>query len=543
MQQALTPQQTQWVEKTLSALSLEESVAQLLCVSQAESSSAYWLRLIEKTPIGSMRARTKSADAYQALLREAQSRSPIPLLIPANMEHGASELGGYGTDFPWAMAAGAADDEVLMTARGHAIAVEARHIGVNWVFHPVVDLNYNPNNAITNVRSMGDQPERVGRLATATIRALQASGLAATAKHFPGDGIDDRDQHLLTTVNSLPFAQWRDTFGQVWRTVIEAGVMCIMPGHISLPDYQGYQERPEAAPPATLSPKLLVDLLRQELGFEGMIVSDNANMIGLRIRTNPEDQIVTSIAAGIDMYLNADPDRDFDRLLQGVRDGRVSEERIQDATRRVLEMKARLNLFESAFGPAPTAEQTAQFQETAQSMADKSVTILRQDEPLAVTLAPGDKVLTVTYGEFSPLFGERDLDQFDQALTERGYAVTHLLNPTSDDLRQTSEGSQAVFINLSITPFTTLGNIRMTDTFRTWGWRSLYLTHPQVAYTAFGSPYIAYEAPNLPRLITTYGRSTVSQRAAVKVWLGEIVAQGVLPVQMPQVQIKPWPVG
>ena len=406
----------------------------------------------------------------------------------------------------------------------------------------MVDLNYNPNNSITNVRSMGDQPDRVGRLAAATVRALQANGLAATAKHFPGDGIDDRDQHLLTTVNSLPFAQWLETFGRVWRTVIDAGVMCIMPGHISLPDYQGYQDRPEAAPPATLSPKLLVDLLRQELGFEGMIVSDNANMIGLRIRTNPEDQIVASIAAGIDMYLNADPDRDFDRLRQGVRDGRVSEERIQDATRRVLEMKARLNLFESAFGPAPTSEQTAQFQETAQSMADKSITVLRQDEPLTVALAPGDKVLTVTYGEFSPLFGEHDLEEFDQALTARGFNVTHLLNPSSDDLRQASESNQAVFINLSIIPFTTLGNIRMTDTFRTWGWRSLYLTHPQVAYSAFGSPYVAYEAPNLPRLITTYGRSTVSQRAAVKLWLGEIDAQGVLPVQMPQVQIKPWPV-
>jgi beta-N-acetylhexosaminidase len=542
MIQALPPKQAQWVEKTLSKLSLEESIAQLLCISQGESSKEYWLRLIEKMPIGSMRARTKSAQIYQALLQETQKHSPIPLLVPANMEHGAAELGGYGTDFPWAMAAGAADDEALMTTRGQAIALEARHIGINWVFHPVVDLNYNPNNPVTNIRSMGDQPERVSRLAVATIQALQANGLAATAKHFPGDGIDDRDQHLLTTVNSLPFAQWLETYGQVWRAVIEAGVTCIMPGHISLPDYQGYHDHPGAAPPATLSPELLVDLLRQELGFEGMIVSDNASMIGLRIHTNPEDQIVSCIAAGIDMYLNADPEHDFERLLQGVRDGRLSEERIQQATRRVLEMKARLNLFETAFGPAPTAEQTARFQEAAQSMADKSVTILRQNEPLTLTLEPGAKVLTVTYGQFSPLFGESDLEAFDQALAERGFEVTHLLNPTSNELRQAAQSHQAVFINLSITPFTALGSIRMTDSFRTWGWRSLYLTHPQVVYTAFGNPYIAYEAPNLPRLMTTYGRSIVSQRAAVKVWLGEMDAQGTLPVQMPQVQIKSWPV-
>jgi beta-N-acetylhexosaminidase len=540
MIQALTPTQNQWVETTLGKLSLEESIAQLLCVSQGESSKDYWLHLIDKTPIGSMRARTKSADVYQVLLEEAQNHSPIPLLVPANMEHGASELGGYGTDFPWAMATGAANDEALMTIRGEAIAVEARHIGVNWVFHPVVDLNYNPNNPITNVRSMGDHPQRVGLLATATIQALQANGLAATAKHFPGDGIDDRDQHLLTTINSLPFAQWLDTYGQVWRAVIDAGVMCIMPGHISLPDYQGYRERPEAAPPATLSPALLIDLLRQELGFEGMIVSDNAGMIGLTIHTNPEDQIVSSIAAGIDLYLNADPDHDFDRLLQAVRDGRLSEERVQQAARRVLEMKARLNLFESAFGPAPTAGQTARFRDAAQGLADKSVTILRQDEPLTLTLEAGDKVLTVTYGQFSPLFGESDLEEFDQALLEHGFEVTHLLNPTSEELREAALNCRVVFINLSIIPFTTLGTIRMTDTFRTWGWRSLYLTHPQVVYTAFGNPYIAYEAPNLPRLIALYGRSTVSQRAAVKFWLGEIEAQGTLPVHMPQVQIKAW---
>lgn len=323
--------------------------------------------------------------------------------------------------------------------------------------------------------------------------------------------------------------------------MIDAGVMCIMPGHISLHDYQGYRDTPEAAPPATLDPKLLVDLLRGELGFEGMIVSDNAGMIGLTIHTTPEDQIVQSIASGIDMYLNADPDHDFDRLLQGVRDGRLSEERVQQATRRVLEMKARLNLFEPTVAPAPTAAQSAHFQAAAQTMADKSVTILRQNEPLALTLQAGARVLTVTYGQFSPMFGESDLTEFDQSLTDRGFAVTHLLNPGSDELRQAAESCQAVFINLSVMPFVTLANIRMTDTFRTWGWRSLYRTHPQVVYTAFGNPYIAYEAPQLPRLICTYGRSTVSQRAAVKFWLGEIEAEGNLPVRMPRVEIKAWP--
>ena len=540
MIQTLTTRQTQWVDKTLSSLSLGECIAQLLCISQFHDSREYWLRLIEKTPIGSMRARAESAEAYRDLLLEIQQHSPIPLLIPANMEHGAAELRGYGTDFPWAMAAGAANDEALMVMMGQAIATEARYIGVNWVFNPVVDLNYNFDNPITNIRSMGDNPDRVSRLASTLIRAMQQHGVAATAKHFPGDGMDDRDQHLLTTINSLPFDQWLATYGRVWKAVIDAGVMCIMPGHISLPDYQGYSEQPEAAPPATLSRKLLVGLLRQELGYEGLIISDNASMIGLTVHVNAEERIVECLASGIDVYLNADPEYDFDRLMRAVRDGRLSEERIYQSARRVLEMKARLNLFETPVGPEPTSDQKVAFQDAAQAIADKSITVLRSDER-QLKLAPGSKVLTVTYAKLITMMGQTDLETFDQELRERGFRVEHLLNPTSDELRRMAKAHDAVFINLYITPMMSLGAVRMTDSFRTWGWRSLFVDHRNVVYTAFGSPYVAYELPHVPKLIATYGGSDVSQRAAVKVWLGEMEAQGTLPVRIPQVQIKPLP--
>jgi beta-N-acetylhexosaminidase len=541
MTQALTPQQAQWVDKTLNTLSLEQAAAQLLCISQFTDSREYWFRLLERVPIGSMRARAESADAYRELLMATQERASIPMLCPANMEHGAAEMQGYGTDFPWPMAAGAADDEALMSMMGEAIAVEARYVGVNWVFNPVVDLNYNFDNPITNIRALGDDPARVSRLASASIRALQQHGVAATAKHFPGDGIDDRDQHLLTTINSLPFAQWLETYGRVWRAVIDAGVMCIMPGHISLPDYQGYSERPEAAPPATLSRQLLVDLLRQELGFEGLIVSDNASMIGFTIHARAEDRVVACIAAGNDIYLNADPDHDFERLLGGVHDGRLSEERIYESARRVLEMKARLNLFDSPFGPAPTNEQEIAFQDAAQEMADKSITILHGEEQPSAVLAPGAKILTVTYAKLNPMMGQTDLEIFDEELRGRGFQVEHLLNPDSAELRQRADASDAVFINLYMAPLMSLGAVRMTDSFRTWGYRSLFMDHPNVFYTAFGSPYVAYEFPHLPNLIATYGGSEVSQRAAVKVWLGEIQAQGSLPVRIPQVTIKPLP--
>jgi hypothetical protein len=172
-------------------------------------------------------------------------------------------------------------------------------------------------------------------------------------------------------------------------------------------------------------------------------------------------------------------------------------------------------------------------------MADKSITVLRGDGGRPLELTAGAKVLTVTYGQLYPMIGLTDLETFDHEWRERGFQVEHLLNPTSDELRRMAQEHDVVFINLYFTPMMSLGTVRMTESFRTWGWRSLFVEHPAVAYTAFGSPYVAYELPHVPNLIATYGGSDVSQRAAVKVWLGEIEARGTLPVRMPQVKIRP----
>ena len=217
---------------------------------------------------------------------------------------------------------------------------------------------------------------------------------------------------------------------------------------------------------------LLVDLLRQELGYQGLIVSDNASMIGFVVHAGPEDRIVETIAAGIDVYLNADPEHDHERLVRGVMAGRLSEEQVYASARRVLEMKARLRLYEDPFGPMPTSAEKSTFKVTAQAMADKSITLLRRDGPGKPNLKEGAKVLTVTYAKLMEMMGQPDLEIFDQELSKHGFQVTHLLNPNSDELRRLADEHDAVFINLYITPMMSLGTVRMTDTFRTWGWRS-----------------------------------------------------------------------
>ena len=536
----LTPPQQQWVDRTLNGLSLEGAIAQLFNVSRPVEDPAEWLKVLERWPVGCLSARTRSAGAYQALVTEVQKNAPIPLLVVANMEHGASEWPDYGTDFPMLMAAGAANDEALIAQLGQATAREARQLGIHWVLTPSIDLNYNFNNPVTNTRALGDKPDLVNRLATVLIGALQAHGVAATAKHFPGDGIDDRDQHLVTSINTLPFDQWQATYGQVWRQAIAADVWTIMPGHIALPDYQGYCDNPDDAPPATLCKLLLTRLLREELGYTGLIVSDSTSMIGLTSRAAPAERIVRSLAAGIDLYLGAEPERDLPAVLQAVRIGRLTEARIYASARRVLELKAKLNLVEAPFGPTVTGEESAIFAQAAQALADKSVTILRGAEQIPAALTPGSKVLTVTIAKLNPMFGQKDLETFDEELQGRGFQVEHLLNPKTAELQEAAHRCDAVFVNVYVSPMTTLGTARVTlDHFGTWGWRALYTEYPHVYYTTFGSPYLLYELPHLPNLLATYSGGEVSQRAAVKVWLGEMAAQGVLPVTLPKIKVRP----
>jgi beta-N-acetylhexosaminidase len=265
-------------------------------------------------------------------------------------------------------------------------------------------------------------------------------------------------------------------------------------------------------------------------------------MIGLASRAPEGERIIRNIAAGVDVYLFPDPIKDFERLIQGVREGRLSEERIYQAARRVLELKARLKLYQDPFGPEPSETQKHTFQQAAQDMADKSITVVRSDGRPPLRLETGAKVLTVTIGQLNQFIGQADLETFDLELRRREYQVDHLLNPESDELRQKVAGYDLVFMNIFTPPAMVLGTIRtVVGGFRSWGWRSIFVDHPQVVFTSFGNPYLLYEMPHIPNLALAYGASEVSQRAAVKVWLGEIEPQGECPVKMPRVTVKPLP--
>lgn len=535
----LTGKQRKWVDDTLNKLSMEQLVGHLLCPESRNYSIRDWLDILAKVPLGCIFSCEKRLEENELLLRELQKASAVPLLVAADMEHGAIMFKKGVARFPDQMAVGAADDAELAYQMGRATAKESRCRGVHWTFSPVVDLNLNFQNPVTNHRSLGDNPDKTIPLFQAIVRGLQEDGLmAATVKHFPGDGVDDRDQHLCTSVNSLPKWQWEKLYGRVWRAAFDAGAMSVMAGHISYPDWQGFADSPADALPATLCESLQVGLLRRELGFEGLLVSDAAPMVGITSRVKAEEMALKNIVSGSDVFLFAEPVKDFERLMAAVKDGRLSEGRVREAARRVLEMKARLNLHVDPFGKQPSAVELKGFEASAQAMADKAATALRGPCRVPKKLAgKGKSVLTVTLTYVNKT-RQSDLEVFDAELKERGYEVEHLLNPEHNVLMKRCGEVSMVFVNVLSVMHLRIGTTRLTGEAVMPFWRSFYANHDNVFFSAFGSPYLLHEQPHLPNLLALYSAESTAQRAAVKVWLGEIKPEGVCPVRLPQVKVK-----
>lgn len=529
----LSPAQTAWVERTLASMSIEEKVGHLLCPEDRGWTPEQWRELLAEVPLGSAFFKYDPPERCVECIDLLQAEARIPLLIASDLEHGAGAMIAGAANYPYPMALGAAADPELAYRMGRDTAREGRAYGCHWTFSPVVDLNINFQNPVTNIRSLGDDAEKVAPLAAALIRGLQENGeMAATAKHFPGDGMDDRDQHICTSVNSLSVADWRRTYGKVWKAAFDAGAMSVMVGHISFPAYEGLSGDPAAALPATLSAKMQIDLLRGELGFEGLIVSDAVVMIGISSRVGREEKALQNILTGSDVVLFCEPREDFRRLMAAVRDGRLTVERVDQSVRRVLEMKARLGLHLGTARPALSSADKEAFAVGANLVAARALTLQRANAATPLRLAPGARVLTVTVS-YTPQGQPNPLDTLDAELRARSLQVEHLPGMDGAYLREHAHEFDAVFVNVVLYPHARMGTIRLTGDLCGVFWESFWPDCPNAVFTAFGSPYLLYELPHLPNLYVTYGHAPAAQRAAVAAWLGEFAPSGSTPVRLP----------
>lgn len=541
MLKEITSKQKKTIEQIMDTMTLDEKIGQVQCVNGSGLPAEEVKKLIETQHIGSFFGGNIEKERLKEL-HDSTAGARIPVIINGDLVNGAgSRIFGL-TAFPQQLGCSAANDERLLYEMGRITAEEGRAYGAQWTFGPVIDLCYNLQNPMMHIRTAGDNPDQVLKVGTCYMHGVQDKGyMAATAKHFPGDGYDSRDTHITTLVNSLSRREWEETYGKIWRGMIREGVMAVMSGHIALPfvdpEYEEEKERYKGMRPASLSKKILLGFLRGELGFEGLIVTDAINMIGLGAHMKREEYGPRLLAAGNDMLLWTKPHIDSPAIKEALKDGRISMERLDDAVRRVLELKARVGLLdENPEEPAVTEEDLRRNQKLAQETADKSITVLRDvfgAVPMK-NLKPGDRILTITVTFVEGVRNvrdKRDLTVIDDMLRERGFVVDHMVNPDGiGTLSRIKDDYRAIFVNFKYPA--KYGTIRLCGDAIAAFKGSWWVEDPKVVFTAFGDPFKIYDLPSLHSYIAAYSVREVSQRAAVRVWLGELEPTGTCPVDM-----------
>ena len=304
----LNEEQIAWVENTIAGMTEEEKIKQLFIhLTGAVDDEEAVKEECATMQMGGIRfnPRSKEEEMWN-MNRLFQTYSKIPVLSAVNVEAGGNGASSDGTNVGQEIKVAATGDKEYAYKMGQICGRETRATGSNWAFAPIVDLTMNWHNPAISTRAFGKDPDMVLVFAKEYFRGISESGIVCAMKHFPGDGVDERDPHIATSVNSLSCEEWDNTFGKVYRGMIEAGVQSLMPGHIMMPAYQKKFNpacRDEDLLPATLSKELLTDLLRGQLGFNGLIVTDASHMVGLAGRAKRSDLVPQSIMAGCDIFL------------------------------------------------------------------------------------------------------------------------------------------------------------------------------------------------------------------------------------------------
>ena len=373
------------INEIIDSMTVDDMCGQLLCynVPGRWSSPEEFEETVKHTLPGSIFVSSSSKETIKAYTDVINKYTKVPAIVAADLENGPGCALREEILIPHSMAWGACDDADLIERAGEATAEIARKNGVHWTFSPIVDINTNPDNPVTNIRAISDSFKQVAKIGSAYSRGLQKNNMmVAGCKHFPGDGVDDRNQHFCTTINSLSKEEWMETFGYVYKEMIKSGVLSVMAAHIALPAYDNEMDEPVLGPkPAILSRKLMTDLLKGELGFDGCIVSDALSMVGSCSMVEEKNLITEYIKAGGDVALFPVPE-DFDTLKEAVESGEIPMERLKDAVRRVLIMKDKVRLIGDEKIDEEKIVYKHDINEIAKEIAEKSIKIVRDTNSL-----------------------------------------------------------------------------------------------------------------------------------------------------------------
>ncbi len=544
-----------WVEETLASLTLRQEAGQLVNVwvlgdyiSTASAEFEALDSLVSVEEIGGITISVGLPHEYAAKLNALQRRARLPLLIASDFESGGPgtrlagiyalphmlSMGG-GTMFPPTMAFGAIGEERFAYELGRITGLEARAVGVHVTFAPVLDVNSNPGNPIINTRSFGEDPGLVADLGAAFIRGVQAAGLMATAKHYPGHGDTRADSHLeLPAVDAT--RERLDTLELVpFKRAVETGVDAIMTAHIATPRILGAD-----GPPATLSSYFLSGLLRDEYGFEGLILTDALRMRAIVDGYGVGEAALLAIEAGADVILApADVRTSIDAVVEAVESGRLSQSRLDESVRRMLEVKARAGLHRGRLVDWETLSEIVGRREHlafADSAALRSITLPRDDARLVpIDTSTMRRVLSVVYARREdPAAGRvfngiiaAALDTLAEAWVFEGTEAA-----AYDSMFAHADSFDLVLVSAYVSPVAGAGTVAVTEPFARFV-ETLIAAEQPLAVLSFGSPYLLTAFPDVGTYLIAWGGRDVSQRAAARALLGEAGISGRLPISLP----------
>ena len=396
----LSDEDIAWVEKTIAAMTDEEKVGQLFFQLTSSQEEGYLRELMEKYHLGGCRYNGMPGAKVLEQNRILQKYAKVPLIIACNTEAGGDGACSDGVNIGSGIKVGATGNAKYAHDLGRMANAQAAAIGCNMAFAPVCDIHYNWQNEEIISRAFGGDPERVAAMSRAYLDGAHTiPGFACAAKHFPGNGQDYRDAHMANNINEFDRDQWMATYGMVYKTLIDGGLDAIMGGHIMLPKYMR-EVRPgitdDEMLPATLCPEIMTGLLRDELGFNGMVVTDASHMVGMTDRMKRRDMLPAAINAGCDMFLFFnDPDEDFQTMLDAYKTGVISEERMTEALTRILGLKAHMGLNKKAkeeLTPSPEALPGVladpSYKKTAEAISREALTLVKYKDEGVLPLDP-----------------------------------------------------------------------------------------------------------------------------------------------------------
>ena len=555
---AMPVESSRWADRIIKKMSRRDKVAQMIFhvvrpnfLNRDHEYYAYLKNLIQDVKLGGMHVWTSPTYDMAYLLNQYQSWAEVPLLVSADMERGAGTvvlrelfsgrqgktpmpeyISGGGVPFPPQMALGATRSPELAYQMGWVTAREARRVGIHVNFAPVVDVNNNPDNPIINVRSFGENVELVSLLAGAYIRGSQAGGLIATAKHFPGHGDTSLDTHIELPVLNFDLPRLESIELPPFVASIQAGVKAIMSVHIALPAITGDQK------PATLSPRILTDLLRVKLGFKGLVVTDAMVMDGITKHYDPNTSAVEAVKAGADILLfTPDPEAAIVAITAAVEKGEITEHRIEASVRRILEAKRELGLDRERTVDLALLERDLGSKEhfaVARTIAEKSITLLRNQERVLPLEKGREFYLLKISDDFWPNDGRVFRDFLADRLSLKGefYAWKESGQESAARISEQIPENSLVICPAFFYIGSWKGKLAVPEPIVKL-LQDLTAKQCRLVLISFASPYIFRELPLPAAALCGWYSSFELEQAAARVLLGDLNPTGKFPVSIP----------